>query len=474
MSTYFLNINKFHFMRKLLTFVCWLFGTLLGQLMFAQEQKMVMGESTITRDDALEIARRSFANQEVDYYLVNDSSKTCWKVFVDAEPLKGWEHRCYVLTIPKLSTQSKRDIEVQKTEYKLPPKGNYIPLSISNKFRDVPEIEGMQKSSNIDRYILPVPDDHATSKFYAVILSGGVNYMANYERYWNDCSYLYKTLRQRYRIERDHIIPIMADGDCPEIDMIKNDGQVVSQPLDLDGDGVSDIELAATKYNVRSQLNYLASIMTEDDHLLFYVIDHGGRDQMSGYSYINLWNDEKLSSYELASMLSPFKDRYVNVNVVLGQCYSGGFLDALHQSGCVVTTACTDNQYSYATADGKYDTFVYLWTSAINGTDHRGFYVGADYDGNGYVSMAEAYRFVCESYQNDNENARYYSLPNQLGNDLAVNHIAPAIDLYISDNDADLGNQPNLTTEIQDASPSIWIRHNDDGGLEHQNPYFNA
>lgn len=35
---------------------------------------------------------------------------------------------------------------------------------------------------------------------FAVVLSGGHNKLTNYERYWNDCAFLYSTLRQTYRI----------------------------------------------------------------------------------------------------------------------------------------------------------------------------------------------------------------------------------------------------------------------------------
>ena len=32
-------------------------------------------------------------------------------------------------------------------------------------------------------------------ELYAVLLSGGRNRLTNHERYWNDCAFLYRTLR---------------------------------------------------------------------------------------------------------------------------------------------------------------------------------------------------------------------------------------------------------------------------------------
>ena len=77
------------------------------------------------------------------------------------------------------------------------------------------------------------------SRTYAVILSGGVDKFSNYERYWNDCSFIYQTLVNKYGVPKQNIYPIMSDGDNPAVDMHCPSGSFVSQPLDLDFDGVS-------------------------------------------------------------------------------------------------------------------------------------------------------------------------------------------------------------------------------------------
>ena len=52
----------------------------------------------------------------------------------------------------------------------------------------------------------------------AVIISGGRNLSYNYERYWNDCSAIYKCLRNVYNYRRDRIFVIMSDGKSESLD----------------------------------------------------------------------------------------------------------------------------------------------------------------------------------------------------------------------------------------------------------------
>ncbi|TXD80997.1 hypothetical protein ESY86_19560 [Subsaximicrobium wynnwilliamsii] len=46
------------------------------------------------------------------------------------------------------------------------------------------------------------------------------------------------------------------------------------------------------------------------------------------------------------------------------------------------------------------------------------------------------------------------------------------LDLYIKDSPDDNGTEPNPTSQNMWTSQDIWIRNNDDGGLEHQNPEY--
>lgn len=44
------------------------------------------------------------------------------------------------------------------------------------------------------------------------------------EHYWNNCSFIYQTLRKKYGIPADNITLLMSDGDDEGIDMLSYRG----------------------------------------------------------------------------------------------------------------------------------------------------------------------------------------------------------------------------------------------------------
>lgn len=447
-------------MKKALIFVGLILGCLFPSILFAQTRILLMR-------DVLEIAQRQFVGKDVDYYIISNSSYTDWNIFVDAEPMKGWQHDCYILTIPKATTANIRTIVPTKELRKMPPEEDYAPLLVKNRYgvnaNSKPQVKNVVSTNDVS---------DAAQRTYAVILSGGINKNSNYERYWNDCSFIYQTLVNKYGVPKGNIYPIMSDGNNPEADMRSISGGYKSQPLDLDNDGVDDIKLAATRANVRNTLSTLTNKLNKDDHLFLFVIDHGGTDDYSKNSYICLWDHESLYDYELATMLEPFTSKFVNINVVLGQCFSGGFNDNLEKVGCVVASASTGSESSWACPDIPYDEFVYQWTCAVNEATHRIVSVKSDTDNNGRVTMEEAFNYANTHDRVSAEHPMYTSTPISVGEDLAFNHLAPSVDLYIKDNPEDTGKEPNMTTDEFWKSPSICVRNKDDSIFEHQNPVY--
>lgn len=319
---------------------------------------------SISRVEALEIAQSQFNGDDVDYYIQQDhlylkqtdglkqpiEVNSNWVIFVDAEPMKGWEHDCYLLTIPK--TVNTDNVPVTTKTLSLPPTtGEYVPLLVKNRYGDIQNTKPIMVSKSDFGDVNP-----AGSRTYALIISGGISPISNHERYWNDCSFIYQTLTHAYHVPKENIYPIMSDGTDPGKDMrLYTGGEYVSQPLDLDGDGRAEIEMAATKANIKNTLKSLESKVNEDDHLFIFVIDHGGSVDMVSESYICLWGNERLYDHELADMLTPFSEKYANINVVLGQCYAGGFIDDLTKVGCVVAAACSGSESSWACPDIPYD-----------------------------------------------------------------------------------------------------------------------
>ncbi len=450
-----------------------LFVSILISIFVFSVSPVLSAESStaISKEEALALAQKEFQGQDVDYFLLKDDNTTTWTIFVDAEPMKGWEHDCYLITIPKDKGPKAGIINISKTLLQLPPEGNMEILSVKDRF-------GYNSNGNQPPLVLIGDDDRFTEetsavakRTYAVIISGGIEKDRNYFRYWNDCSFIYQTLTKKYGIPKENIYPIMSDGDDPDVDMSVHFFQYISQPLDLDFDGINDIKLAATKNNVKNTLCELSTKLKEDDHLFIFVIDHGGR--ISQNSYICLWGrNERLYDYELAEALAPFAQNYVNINVVLGQCKSGGFIDDLKDiNGCVVVAACEAEESSFACGDIPYDEFVYLWTCAVNGANHLGDPIESDLDGNLRTTMLEAFNYA-KTHDRKSEQPQYNSNPVYVGDDLSFTYLPPAVDLYLKDNYEDLGIEQNSTTDKNWLSPSICIRNSNDGIFEHESPIF--
>lgn len=422
---------------------------------------------TISQQDALTIAQLQFRDKDVDYFILEENNQNSWTIFVDAEPMKGWEHDCYLLSIPKETETDMYFVIPQKLQLRKPPSGNYVPLCVKNRYGDcsqqIPHVKKSQQISN---------ENTVSQRTFAIILSGGISKYSNYERYWNDCSFIYQTLVNKFCIPKDNVYALMSDGTDPTEDMFSTSGVFKSQPLDLDFDGNADIKYAATKDNIRSILSSLSDKIKKDDHLFLYVIDHGGTTDSKMNSYICLWNNDILYDYELANLLEPFTEKYVNVNVVLGQCFSGGFNDDLEKIGCVVSSASKGNESSWSCPDIPYDEFVYQWTSAINEASHTGLHVFSDTDNNGRVTMEEAFNYAKSNDRRSKEHPQYISTPSSIGEDLAFNHLPSSIDLYMKDNIEDTGKEPNTTTDIFGSSPSIWVRNKADEIEQHENPIY--
>ena len=251
-----------------------------------------------------------------------------------------------------------------------------------------------------------------TGRVHAVIISGGMNKLMNHERYWNDCAFLYRTLRQDCRFARQDITLLISDGGEPERDMLLADGSgFATSPADLDDDGERDVWLPATIAQIESSLNELAAQLTTNDHLFVFLMDHGGRDD-NQQSYAWVWGGERLYDTRLAQLLDNF--HVASIGIIVGMCYSGGFIEELQADNRVIVASCADNEQSWACRDKPYDEFVYHWTCAIAGHDPDGNAVSADTDGDGYVTMSEAFSYA-RQHDRREETPQYSSTPLALG-----------------------------------------------------------
>lgn len=409
-------------------------------------------------------------NDTYRYYVsqntVRKDGENCWLVFVDKEPKAGWEHPCtYVY-----AKEGSRIIgDCTAVDSVCPPSD--IRLMPVHKSNNVPE-------DTVKVKVAKGPENAFAANTYAVILSGGKNKNSNNARYWNDCSFIYQTLTKKYRVPKGNVKVLMSDGTDPAVDMCREVGDpYISSPLDLDDDGNPEIEYSATKANLRRVFSELSNELGDEDHLFVYVIDHGGYDYQKKSSYICLWNDEKLYPEELNSYLDGCEAGYISF--VMGQCYSGGFVEPLRADNRLVMAACSADDLSYGCEDIPFDEFVYHWTSAVNGVTAFGDKISADGNADDNVSLGEAYTYARQKDVYSNGDNPYASETPTYGckayimfDDLSFSNIPEVgCDLFLSNNKMDTGKRPFDRSMFGNGkyktvlwnSFCIWARNTNDG-----------
>lgn len=331
-----------------------------------------------------------------------------WFFFIDDIPLANWEHSCRYVFVD--ATSSKYQIYAKTRP---PFFDNMHSIKLMKSLQELQIDSNIEQFEETNRNLLrpTTPAYHD----YAVIISGGANTEINYERYWNDCSAIYRVLRNIYLYPKNHIYVLISDGTNTAIDRHLVNGHYDSSPVDLDYDGVADTQYAATKANIQSVFTSLGNTLTPNDNLFIFTTDHGGGS--NGSSYLNLWNNTIMMDYELATEIN--KVNAGHINICMEQCYSGGFLDNLAGTNRVVTTACNSSEYSYAMSNALYDEYAFYWISAVGGYAPTGGSVNADTNSDSKISMYEAYQYAL-NHDSASEHPQYSSTPTSLGNALTL------------------------------------------------------
>lgn len=324
-----------------------------------------------------------------------------WFFFIDDMPFCNWTHPCRYVYVDtregKVTIMSKR----------------HPPLNIEMKPLIQKTIKNTHRSLNIPKHNSHGRKQSGSRSLhqYAIIISGGGSTYYNWERYWNDCSAIYQVLVNVYGYSKQNIYVLMADGTNPNIDRHMNDGTYESSPLDLDGDGLADIQYDATRSSITSVFNTLSNTLTEEDDLFIFTTDHG--DRIDGNHVVMcLWNGEIFHDYEFASCLNNISAK--QINICMEQCYSGGFIDNISRNNVVISTACRYDEPSHARQDFLYDEYVYHWISAVAGETPSGVLIDADNNNDGYVSMIEAFEYA-NYHDATYEFPQYNSNPSFLG-----------------------------------------------------------
>ena len=255
---------------------------------------------------------------------------------------------------------------------------------------------------------------------YAVIINGGANAYNNHIRYWNNCSAIYKVLKNYYGYKDSDIFVLMSDGKSSSVD--RNYGSVQkpkydSSPLDLDGDGVGDIDYAATKSNITYVFNQLSKKITPEDNLFVFTTDHGVKGP-----YLCLWNGEHMNDTEFAKEIDKVNAGYMTILML--QCYGGGFINKLAKENRVIMTASSGDELAWGSTLYNYGFFLMPWIAAVSGLDINGKTVDADTNKDGKISMYEAFIYAKEHDKkaiDGTEHPQYKYIPSSLGENLTLN-----------------------------------------------------
>lgn len=404
-------------------------------LLYCMVAEKVSAQLSITPQKAVQFARSMVGNDSCDYYLSLLSSMTypeepsrnmgeTWLVFVDEEPNSGWEHPCKYVYIKRYQVLQRDSLYFVVDSMCPPNNTKLVPMYKPNRYG-----EKAKMKPSVHKNLSNDPNPVAENT-YAVILNGGMCKTSNNERYWNDCSFIYKTLRNTYGIPKPNIKVIMSDGTDEGIDMNSIVGGFVSSPLDLDDDSIPDIEYAATKANLQTVLNEMAQKLTDDDHLMIFVAGHGGYDSKKQSSYLYLWDKVKLYPNELNNYLEPIDAGFISI--VMGQCNSGGFIDPLKKTNRIIATACAENERSYGSTTIPFEEFLYHWTSALNGYDAYGKKVSVKenipiMDAQAYAARNDVYANDKTKYGHEVPQINYFT--HSVAYDLSLANIPPVVDL---------------------------------------------
>ncbi|NOQ21384.1 MAG: T9SS type A sorting domain-containing protein [Candidatus Aegiribacteria sp.] len=322
-------------------------------------------------------------------------------VLIDDMAYANWEHPCRWVFVGLNG-------EIEIIRMTTPP--NFLE-SMTVSRTCLPQVDGKGQYEDFINWFTPNVQSTPTNAehMYALIISGGCMFAANYPRYYGDVQFIYNVLAHDYLLPDDHIIVCFADGLNPAIDQ---PNEINSNP-DFDDDGDSDIIYAATAAGVDSGFKDIASIVGADDHLFIFTTDHGanyagGNSRSTPEVWLNLWygflsldNDEYLDDDDYQTYLEAIT--FASCHVVMEQCYSGGFLEETiagttgKSSSFASAASATEESWAGATYP-EYDEYVYYWTGAMHGSTPSATSVpgGAlpgnpDLNGDGKVSFWEAF-----------------------------------------------------------------------------------
>ena len=284
------------------------------------------------------------------------------------------------------------------------------------------------------------PGDLIPGRKFAVLIAGGGGPENNHIRYWNDLLTMYTVLLGRGFAAAD-IFVYYADG---------------APPGDVEGkiDGTMPVNGVANRTNIQRCFRNIGNVSGDNDFIYILTNDHGGGflevrtgtlepglhkgritttgepdDSISEAQYgldlngdgdrtdvvradesLILWSGRYYDN-DFAADLNQIS-RYGTMVIHVEQCFSGGFLDDLRAPRRIIFSAASGQRLSRAHTTSSanpqpvqpYNEIFYWFVTALLGETPDGDYAvdrngapwtsNADFDGNGKISVFEAFMFA--------------------------------------------------------------------------------
>jgi hypothetical protein len=203
-----------------------------------------------------------------------------------------------------------------------------------------------------------------------VLFSGGVREWYAYTRYWNHITWFY--------------VYLLLNGYDPDnIFILYNNGTGETSNIHVDYPGTSE--------GMNAVFTYLSTEMGRADSLFMYITDHGDE------AGINTWkalDPDGLNHTEVTGWLDSITCHHMIV--IMQQCFSGAFIPFLSAPNRIIMTACSANEYAWASDGLGFSEFTLHLLTAFYGFIPWGYTVNmwADINNDGKISMAEAFGYA--------------------------------------------------------------------------------
>lgn len=388
--------------------------------------------------------------------IVNNPNQVQWLnspnpkilVLVDESPLDRWNDKFSYYYLP-LETFDIQHIPIVKYDGTMRP---YRVTLAPIETHLVPPVRAITSQTLLHNPMLARPQ-------YAPIVGDGNNthvmlmaahsedaYTFTYR--WNECASLYRVLTQTYGINRSNIHIFMGDshGTC----FIDSSGNMVPFSRDLDGDGLNEDIVPFEYGSLDDFIELVADSLAQIDinHLFtFYT----GTIWEYTYNPMEEYDPKMAEGVDVSDFRSVIYRCQAEYNTVFCCCRDADYVTSKFTSdeNNILIAANTFNFYeSGGTNNGNPEIYFGHWLAAISGGYiATGTFVDADYNSDGYITMAEADMYA--------ENA-------EVGNQSFLISTTPGIASQVSFGHINL--YKGLHLEIQGwESPDIWVRNQNDG-----------